>query len=93
LHRVFKDGFLLENEGALLFVVGEVAGPAVAVPPRGPVVVQCSTAVGAAVAALFAAAGAIGCSRTRAEECCVVADMTEGERGKGEENNEEDNTF
>lgn len=55
--------------------------------------VQRGTAVGAAVAALFAEALAIGCSRTRAEECCVVADMTEGERGEGDEDDEEDDVL
>lgn len=54
---------------------------------------QRGTAVGAAVAALFATAVTIGCSRTRAEECCVLADMTEGERGEGDEDDEEDDVL
>jgi hypothetical protein len=93
LHGVFEDAFLLEDESPLLVVVGCVGGPAVTVPPRGPVVLQGGAASGTAVSALFVTAGTVGAAVTAAEEGAVVAEVSEEEGCEGGEDDDEDDAF
>jgi hypothetical protein len=93
LHGLLEDTFLLENEGAFLVVVGCTGGPAVAVPPCGPVVLKLRAAAGTAAAALFATRGAFCSAGAAAEEGGIVSEMAEEERGERGKDYDDDDVF
>jgi hypothetical protein len=93
LHGLLEDTLLLEDEGAFFVVVGCTGGPAIAVPPCGPVVSKFCTTVGAAVAALFATRGAFCGAGAAAEEGDIVSEMAEEERGERGKDYDDDDVF
>jgi hypothetical protein len=93
LHGLLEDTFLLEDEGAFFVVVSCTGGPAIAVPPCGPVVLKLYATAGAAVAALFATRGAFCSAGTAAEEGGIVSEMTEEERGESGKDYDDDDVF
>jgi hypothetical protein len=91
LHGLLEDTFLLEDEGAFFVVVGCIGGPAVAVPPCGPVVLKLCATASTAVAALFATRGVFCGAGAAAEEGGMVSEMAEEERGeRGKDYNDDD---
>ena len=91
MHGLLENTFLLEDEGAFFIVVGCIGGPAVAVPPCGPVVLKLCATASAAVAALFATRGAFCGAGAAAEEGGIVSEMAEEEKGeRGKDYNDDD---
>jgi hypothetical protein len=91
LHGLLQDALLLENEGSFFLVVSCIGGPAVAVPPCGPVVLKFRTTAGTAVAALFTTRGVFCGAGTAAEEGGVASEVAEEERGDcGKDDNDDD---
>ena len=83
----------MEDQVALLVVVGCTRGSAVAIPPRGPTVLEGRAAVSTEIAALFTAASPVGITRAAAEKVGVVAKVTEEKGSQGREDDDEYNAF
>lgn len=93
MHGVFEDTFLLEDKIPLFLVVGCASGPAIAIPPCRPPVLQGSAAVGTPVSTLFPTAGTVGGARAAAKEVSVAAEVSEEEGGEGQKDDDKDDVL